>query len=147
MRGTAGAVVHARAFSGPRLLQRGGDPLVFRFSLLLTPVKPLSVQRLLGPAMRRWHVKGQDWTPKVAEDLPAGVGAVTVHHGTQVNPYINYPFLVPTPQRLRAYSQSLAESGIRLSIYYTLRELSNHAGEMPLLGSLGNQVHVIPKTG
>lgn len=52
-----------------------------------TPVKPLDLGVMFGPEMRRWHVKGQVWTPPSGESVASGgYRAVTVHHGTAVNP-------------------------------------------------------------
>jgi hypothetical protein len=112
---------------------------------------------MFGPDMRRWHVKGQIWTPPSGDSVASGgYRAVTVHHGTAVNPYINYPFL--TADKLANYSLDLAKAhieggrssaesnphsgGVALSVYYTMRELSNHAAELPLFGGLGAQVLV-----
>ena len=90
----SGRLVTLRATSGHRRIERGAPPTVFLWNLMLTPVKRLDLSRMFGPNMRRWHVKGETWTPPSADSAKkSGIGAVTVHHGTNVNPYINYPFL------------------------------------------------------
>ena len=68
-----------------------------------------------------------------------GANTVNVHHATAINPFINYPFL--RPDAMKAYVDSAHARGIRVKIYYTVRELTNHAPEIPALRSLGNEVH------
>jgi hypothetical protein len=61
-----------------------------------------------------------------------------VHHATAINPFINYPFL--RPDAMKAYVDSAHALGMRVKIYYTVRELTNHAPELPALRSLGTEV-------
>ncbi len=68
----------------------------------------------------------------------AGANVINIHHATPLNPYINYPFLAT--ERLRAYVKAAHQRGIKLKIYYTVRELTNHVTEMWALRSLGHEV-------
>ena len=65
---------------------------------------------------------------------------VNVHHGTDINPYINYPFL--RDEELKRYVDAAHAKGLKAKIYYTTRELSNHAAELWALRSLGDEVFV-----
>jgi hypothetical protein len=68
----------------------------------------------------------------------AGANLVNVHHATAINPWINYPFL--RPLSMRAYADSLHDTGMRFKVYYTVRELTYHAPELWALRGLGNEV-------
>jgi hypothetical protein len=61
-----------------------------------------------------------------------------VHHANAVNPWINYPFLEPA--KMKAYVDSAHARQMRVKIYYTVREISNHAPELFMLKSLGDEV-------
>jgi len=120
-----------RAFSGPRDLAAGQD-LTFEFALLVTPVKPLDPTQHFR---ERYYHGGA--APK-DEAIAAGVKLVNIHHATPTNPYINYPFI--TVDRMQALAKSLHEKGVKLKIYYTLRELTSRVGELWALRSLGDEI-------
>ena len=63
---------------------------------------------------------------------------VNVHHATAINPFINYPFL--RPAAMKAYVDSAHARGMKVKIYYTVRELTDHAPELFALRSLGGEV-------
>ncbi len=118
-----------RAYSGGRSLH-AGEELQFRFGLLVTPVKPLN------PAhwdQRYYHIAGP---PENA--VRCGATIINVHQGNELNPYINYPFL--TLDKLSAYVNEGHGLGLKVKIYYTVRELSNHVAEMFALRSLGEEI-------
>ena len=120
----------ARCYSGPRRLA-AGQRLRFEFALLITPVKPLD------PAS---HFKTRYYHhPEPVEKVAAvGANVINVHHANELNPYINYPFLAN--DKLAAYVRAAHEKDIKVKIYYTLRELTNHVVEMWALRSLGHEV-------
>jgi hypothetical protein len=123
--------VVVRAYSGERTL-RAGDKLLFRFGLLATPVKPLDPAHW---SQRYYHIYGP---PENA--ARCGATIINVHQGNELNPYINYPFL--TTDKLAAYVNEAHTLGLKVKIYYTVRELSNHVVEFWALRSLGNEVFV-----
>jgi len=125
-------------YSGRRTLARGqavpmpvGEVQHYDFRLLLTPFHPIDTKAQW--ATRYFHAY-------VPLDSVAKMGAntVNVHHATAINPFINYPFL--RPDAMKAYVDSAHAMGIRVKIYYTVRELTNHAPELPALRSLGDEV-------
>jgi hypothetical protein len=123
--------VLVRAFSGERTLN-AGEELTFRFGLLVTPVKPLDRAHW---SQRYYHIFGPP------EDAArCGATIINVHHGNELNPYINYPFIAV--DKLSAYVNEAHGLGLKVKIYYTIRELSNHAAEMWALRSLGDELFV-----
>ncbi len=122
--------VSLRAFTGPRDL-KAGEELELRFGLLITPVKPLD------PA--HWSQRYFHLGPlPVEEALKDGANIINIHHGNDLNPYINYPFLAT--DKLAPYVARAHEHGVKVKIYYTVRELSNRVAEMFPLRSLGYEV-------
>jgi hypothetical protein len=117
-------------YSGRRTM-RAGEVQHYDFRLLLTPFHPIDPAAQW--ATRYFHAY-------VPLDSVARMGAntVNVHHATAINPYINYPFL--RPAAMKSYVDSAHAMGIRVKIYYTVRELTNHAPEIPALRSLGAEV-------
>ena len=117
-------------YSGARTMA-AGEVQHYDFRLLLTPFHPIDPRAQW--ATRYFHAY-------VPLDSIAKMGAntVNVHHATAINPFINYPFL--RPDAMKAYIDSAHAMGIRVKIYYTVRELTNHAPEMPALRSLGTEV-------
>ena len=127
-----------RAFSGPRTL-KAGETLDFDFELLVTPFKPLNTE---AQWRDRYYHTGTSWPASGNADLrhvvQGGATIVNVHQGNDLNPFINYPFLtLPAIQQFvrRAHQQRL-----RVKLYYTVRELTNHLPELYALRSLGFEV-------
>jgi hypothetical protein len=117
-------------YSGPRTMA-AGEVQHYDFRLLLTPFHPIDPKAQW--ATRYFHAY-------VPLDSVAKMGAntVNVHHATAINPFINYPFL--RPDAMKAYIDSAHALGMRVKIYYTVRELTNHAPELQALRSLGTEV-------
>ncbi len=63
---------------------------------------------------------------------------VNVHHATPINPWINYPFIAH--REMKAYVDEAHRQGLKVKIYDTVRELSNHAYELFPLRSLGHEI-------
>ena len=128
-RGGPSMVVIA-ACSGPRTI-RAGETLHFDFTLLLTPFKLLDTAEHFRD--RYFHA----YKP-IDEIIAAGANVVNVHHATEINPYLNYPFL--RPSEMKAYIDEAHRRGLKVKIYVTIRELSNHAAELFALRSLGHEI-------
>jgi hypothetical protein len=126
----AGDLVLARAYSGPRALS-AGDKLSVEFAFLVTPVKPLDTAAHFRT--RYFH----DYQP-VERVAATGANVVNIHHGNELNPYINYPFMAT--EKLGGYVREAHARNLKVKLYYTLRELTNHVPEMPALRSLGHEV-------
>jgi hypothetical protein len=126
----AGDTLFLAAASGPRTL-RPGEVLHFYFSLLLTPFKPLDTEA-------QWSTRYYHKYQSPGTIVNTGANTVNVHHATDINPYINYPFL--RPAAMKAYVDSAHAMNLRVKIYYTVRELANRAPELFALRSLGDEV-------
>lgn len=124
------ASVRTTCYSGPRVM-RAGDSLRFDFRLMITPFKPLDTTGQWGT--RYFHA----FVP-IDSIAKRGANTVNVHHATRVNPWINYPFLEPA--QMKAYIDSAHARKMKVKIYYTVRELTNHAPELFALRSLGDEV-------
>ncbi len=118
------------AASGPRKIEAGQE-LHFDFNLLLTPFKPIRPAKHFSE--RYYHA----FRP-VEEIAAAGANVINVHHANEINPYINYPFL--RAEKMKAYVDQAHARGLKVKIYYTIRELSNRAAELFVLKSLGDEI-------
>ncbi len=125
-------IVAIEAYSGPRQLSARA-PLRFDFDLIATPVKPIDYA---GHWRNRYYQRYM--MQSLDEALLPGVTVVNVHHGSPMNPHINYPFL--SANALAEAASQAHAAGRKLKIYYTVRELSNHAPELWALRSLGHEI-------
>ncbi|WP_214324275.1 glycoside hydrolase domain-containing protein [Nonomuraea sediminis] len=117
-------------YGGPRRIG-AGERLRFDVRLTLTPGKPIDT----AAHFRQRYFHGY----RPADEIAAtGATVVNTHHATEVNPYINYPFLAA--DRLKEYVGSLHEHGLRGKLYYTVREISTRAPELWALLGLGEEV-------
>lgn len=120
-----------RASGGPRTM-KPGDELRFDFGLLITPVKPFDPK---AHWTQRYYHSGMPSPQDVAD---RGARIINIHHGNDINPFINYPFL--TEDKLRPYIDEAHELGLKVKLYYTIRELTNHVAELWALRSLGTEI-------
>ncbi|MBL7044304.1 MAG: hypothetical protein ISR77_37095 [Pirellulaceae bacterium] len=120
-----------RASGGPRAM-KAGDELRFDFGLLITPVKPLDPR---AHWTQRYYHSGVPSPQAVADQ---GARIINIHHGNDLNPFINYPFL--TEGKLRPYIHESHRLGLKVKLYYTIRELTNHVAELWALRSLGSEI-------
>ena len=125
-----GGVLRLRAYSGQRIV-KAGEKLHFYFSLLITPFKLLDTEA-------QWSTRYYHKYVPVNDIMKTGANTINVHHATEINPYINYPFL--RPAEMKAYADEAHAKGLRMKIYYTVRELSNRSPELFTLRSLGDEV-------
>jgi hypothetical protein len=119
-----------RCYSGPRTLVPG-DTVRYDVRLTVTPFRTIDPDA-------QWQTRFYHRFSPLDSIRALGANVVNVHHATPVNPYINYPFLrVP---ELRAYVDSAHALGMKVKIYYTVRELTNRAPELFALKSLGDEI-------
>jgi hypothetical protein len=119
-----------RCFSGQRTMA-AGDSLFYNVRLLITPFHPVD------PA-RQFRTRFYHAYQPLDSIAAAGANVINVHHATPINPWINYPFL--TPDTMRAYIRAAHARGMRVKLYYTVRELTTRAPELWALRSLGHEV-------
>jgi hypothetical protein len=126
-----GDTVVVRAFTGP-LRVDAGQERHFNFGLLITPVRALDRDHW------RWRYFHQATAEPVTKVATTGATVINLHQGDALNPHINYPFV--TADRLAAYAREAHAAGMKVKIYYTVRELSNYTAEFWALRSLGDEV-------
>lgn len=119
-----------QCYSGPRNI-RVGEQLHFYFSLLITPFKLINTDA-------QWSTRYYHKYQNVNEIAAMGANTINVHHATEINPYLNYPFL--RPKEMKSYIDSAHALGMKVKIYYTVRELSDHTPELFALRSLGDEI-------
>ncbi len=119
-----------RCFSGSRTI-KPGEVLRYDFRLLITPFKTLDTHEHF--ANRYFHA----FAP-LDSVAATGANVINVHHNTTINPYLNYPFL--RADAMKAYIDQAHARGMKVKIYYTVRELTNHTPELFSLQSLGQEV-------
>jgi glycosyl hydrolase family 123 len=129
--GVKGKNVLVNNYSGARHLKKG-DTLYYNFNLLITPFHPINTD--FQWATRFYH-SYQDLDSIKA----TGATVVNIHHATPINPWINYPFI--EWRRMKGYIDTAHRLGLKVKIYNTIRELSDHAYETFALRSLGNEVY------
>nr|WP_255702919.1 glycoside hydrolase domain-containing protein [Antarcticibacterium sp. 1MA-6-2] len=128
-----GEATIATIFSGNRNFSKG-EELVFEVAFLITPVKQLDSK---SQFTNRYYHDGVTPKPNF-DEIEDGVKIINVHHANKYNPYINYPFI--NTKEMRAFVDEMHAHDLKVKIYYTIRELSNHASEIWALRSLGNEI-------
>jgi len=121
--------VRLRFGTGARRVQPGQE-VVWRFGLMATPVKTLDPVH--------WNVRYWHACSPVAEVARHGANVINIHHANELNPFINYPFVAT--DKLKPYVDEAHRRGIKVKLYYTIRELSSRAAELWALRSLGAEV-------
>lgn len=146
-----GKQVDIETYSGKRTMTKG-EELNFDFLVLVTPFKPIDTMKQWTD--RYYHgyqpaekLKEGDAHAYQAVDVVAETGAnvINLHHGNAVNPHINYPFF--RPAFMKQYVDESHAKGYKVKIYYTVRELNNHAPELFALKSLGHEIFSPGKGG
>jgi len=135
--GTGGILVSrggsVTVYTGKRNVP-AGESLVFRFSLLITPTRPLNLTKHFRE--RHYQSAGPVNYTTIAA---GGATIVNVHQGNVLNPWINYPYATNT--LMAQASKACHAAGMRFKIYNTMRELSYKAKEMWAMRSL-NETYV-----
>jgi hypothetical protein len=117
-------------YSGPRRFA-AGETQHYDFRLLVTPFHPIDPQK-------QWRTRYYHAFAPIDEIAATSANTVNIHHATPINPFINYPFL--RANEMKAYIDEAHRRGMQVKIYDTVRELTNHAPELPALLSLGDEV-------
>ena len=132
-----GKSILADNYSGPRSMKKG-DVLYYNFNLLITPFHPINTD--FQWATRFYHAYRPIDTIKAT-----GATIINIHHATAINPYINYPFIAW--KAMKAYIDSAHAAGLKVKIYNTIRELSDHAYETFAMRTLHHEIYSPGKGG
>ncbi len=130
-------VIIVNNYSGERTMQKG-DELYYNFTLLITPFHTINTD--FQWANRFYHKYNAIDSIKVT-----GATVINIHHATPINPWINYPFI--EWRKMKAYIDSAHQNGLKVKIYNTVRELSNHAYETFPMRSLKHEIYSTGKGG
>ena len=132
-----GKSILADNYSGERKLVKG-EELYYNFNLLITPFHPINTDF-------QWETRFYHAYKPIDTIKATGATIINIHHATAINPYINYPFIAW--KKMKAYDDSAHAAGLKVKIYNTIRELSNHAYETFALRSLGHEIYSSGKGG
>jgi hypothetical protein len=129
--GIKGKSMLASNYSGQRQLKKG-DTLFYNFDLLITPFHTINTDF-------QWATRFYHHYNDLDSIKATGATVVNIHHATPINPWINYPFI--EWKRMKGYIDSAHALGLKVKIYNTVRELSDHAYELFALKSLGSEIY------
>lgn len=130
------------AYTGAYSLKKG-EERSFDFELHFTPFHPIDYKTHYS--VRHAHFNElKDGYRAVDEATRLGLTDLNLHHGTDLHPFINYPFV--ETRALRELVQYASYKGVRVNIYYTVREHSNHMAEVFAYKALGDEI-ILRKKG
>lgn len=132
-----GKTVLVKNYSGARSMKKG-EVLYYNFNLLITPFHPINTDF-------QWATRFYHKYADIDSIKATGATVINIHHGTPINPYINYPFIAH--DAMKAYIDKAHSEGLKVKIYNTVRELSNSAYETFALRSLGHEIYSTGKGG
>ncbi len=127
----------ANNYSGERTMQKG-DTLYYNFTLLITPFHTINTDF-------QWANRFYHQYNAIDSIKATGATVINIHHATPINPWINYPFI--EWRKMKAYIDSAHQNGLKVKIYNTVRELSNHAYETFPMRSLKHEIYSTGKGG
>lgn len=127
---TRGNTLNAKAYSGYRIIQKG-ELLHYNVGLLITPFKIIDTKKHFST--RFYHAYNPIDSVKTY-----GANTINIHHGNEVNPYINYPFL--SVDKMKTLVDEAHDEDMRLKLYYTVRELTAHTPEVHAILSLDGEI-------
>lgn len=131
------SAILVNSYSGEKTLHKG-DTLYFNFHLIITPFHPVNTD--FQWANRFYHRYNSLDSIKAT-----GATVVNIHHANAINPWINYPFIEHA--KMKSYIDEAHHKGLKVKIYNTVREVSNHAYETYALRSLGSEIYTSGKGG
>ncbi|MEP6749436.1 MAG: glycoside hydrolase domain-containing protein [Bacteroidota bacterium] len=132
-----GTAILANNYSGKRFIKKGGV-LYYNFTFLVTPFHTLNTDF-------QWNNRFYHKYNSLDSIKATGATVINIHHATPINPWINYPFI--EWKKMKGYIDTAHTLGLKVKIYNTVRELSDHAYETAALRSLGHEVYSPGKGG
>ncbi len=122
------------AYSGSRTV-KAGETLRYDFDIIVTPTKEIDLKKQFS--MRFFHAMfdSDTWLEKAKK---GGANIINVHHGNDLNPYINYPFV--EENALKNFVKAAHDNDIEVKIYYTVRELTVNMPEFKALRDFDHEI-------
>ncbi|MDE5472899.1 hypothetical protein BAX94_15810 [Elizabethkingia meningoseptica] len=124
-------------YSGNRSMKKG-EALYYNFHLLITPFHTINTEW-------QWDNRFYHKYVPIEKVKESGANVINIHHGTDINPYINYPFIAT--KEMKDYISKAHQNGLKVKIYNTIREVSNRMYELYPVRSLGHEVFSAGKGG
>lgn len=123
-----------KVYSGDRTIKQG-ESLFFGFEIIVTPLKEIDLKKQFG--MRFFHAmyNSDTWLERAKN---GGANIINVHHGNDLNPFINYPFV--ENESLKQFVSEAHENNIAVKLYYTIRELTVNMPEFEVFRDLGYEI-------
>ena len=128
---TRGAFV---AYSGKRTIETG-QTLHFNVEFMVTPFKEIDLKKQLTSRYFHTMFESETWLKRAKE---GGANVINVHHGNDLNPFINYPFI--EEKALAEFVRKCHRKKIKTKIYYTIRELTINIPEFTALRDLDYEI-------
>lgn len=122
------------AYSGKKTAECG-EKFVFDVDFLVTPLKEIDLKKQFGTRIFHKMYDSDKW---LEEAEKGGANVVNVHHGNDLNPYINYPFA--ELDELKKFAEKAHKKGMRIKPYYTIRELSVYSPEFEALRDMDGEI-------
>lgn len=129
-----GAVLKANT---GRVILPAGDTYVLKFSIHLTPFKPINLKKALTLRIGRDQIE-TTYDKMINRANKDGLTYLNITYGGEANPYLNYPF--PYIKAIAALSRKLHDKGLGLSLSYNLRETSTQSREIYAYKALGDEL-------
>jgi hypothetical protein len=130
--------VVVKAYSGSRQMKRG-DILNYDFELLITPFR--TIDKKIKFDDRYFHGGGS-----IVKASGEGANIMNIHHGSELYPFINYPYLDENVADLTSLVSDAHKANILMKFYYTTRELTVKIPEIWAFQSLQGEV-IFPGPG
>ena len=128
------------AYSGERTL-KAGEALHYIFDLSLTPIKPLNkIEHYVDHYYQMVPNNMHSVFESMSEVSKLGANIINIHHATDHNQYVNFPFL--EDEKVRDFVGKAHENSLKAKLYLTVKEISVHQSEFWAIKSLGQEIIV-----
>ncbi len=129
--GIKGSSMLANNYTGEHQMKKG-EVLYYNFNLLITPFHTINTDF-------QWENRFYHKYNSIDTIKKTGATVINIHHATEINPWINYPFIEYA--KMKKYIDEAHKNGLKVKIYNTVRELSNRAYETFPMRSLGHEIY------
>lgn len=133
------------AFSGPRTML-AGEELNFDFDMYITPFRPVNTDAHWRNRYAHTGGMGCPYFEDLTKVVETGANVLNMHHASDYNPYINYPYNDTSFSGLIECAKKAHQNNIRLKIYYTTREITSNMPELFAFYSMNGEI-IFPGPG
>lgn len=115
----------------------------FVVEMMVSPYKLIDYKKHWNTRYFHPHENAEqtDWLKEMEE---ANCQYINIHHGQELHPFINYPFV--ENKALKDFIDEAHAKDKKVKLYYTLRELTNHIKELWPFYSLNNEIFPAKET-